>query len=202
MIAAAGQIATPLPTAAEQFPDLAAAVLTCRRTADEHHAAWRASWAEPHDRMLRAARALAWEGHQAALRRADRCIAAELLPALLGGAWRPARRGTGLVTSRTAGLLCWPLIDHSRTFRRAETRGATAWRNSLLITEPYGTFTPDGDPAPKALAHARGIRAEIGAGVWARPDLSPWNPGGTALVLIAAGLRPEDASKFGFVFFT
>ena len=199
---------------ATTFPTLAAAVAHCAETMAHHHAAYRRSRAAdaaasaaqtPSEAAAtarwraaaRAARADAKDAHDTALATAYAALATDLLPPLLGGAWRPTQIGS-LIRPGEWSLLTRPLVDHARAFRRADARGPTTWRNAVLVSEPYGVFDRTGAPAADALAQARRIRAELGVGVWGRADLSPWYPGWTALVLIAADLRPDAAARFGF----
>ena len=53
-------------------------------------------------------------------------------------------------------------------------------------------------PSDGAVAAAKHFAERRGVGVWARPDLSGWLPGASALVIAARGLRAADAARFGF----
>ena len=139
--------------------------------------------------------------HANARRDALAAYAEELLPAVLGGCWHCARRGSLIPYHRPteAALFGPPLIDHAVNFRRANAKGPLTWRNGVLLTEPYDALDRNGQPQPGAAAQARRLRAEFSIAVWASRPLSRWYPGWTALLILARDLRPADAARFGFI---
>ena len=143
------------------------------------------------------------EDSKAAQRVVVAAYASELLPAILGGAWRrtesAVREPTGLrYYGRPIYSDYYTLFDHPLHFRRAGTKGMATWTNAVVVGRPYNIFK-DGNPRDEAVRHAESLVEKHHVGVWARPDLSAWYPGSTALVIAGKGLRAEDADRFGFV---
>jgi hypothetical protein len=162
------------------------------------------------DRAARDAWREATERAKAAEAVVAAAYASELLPALLGGAW-----------TRTDAMLKVPapdtftgteslygqaefysfLLDHPLRFRRRGTSGMLTLKNGAVIGRPYNAFDKAGVPLDAARRAARDLAFRYHASVWARPDLSSWYPGWTALVVVARGLEPGAAERFGFVAF-
>ena len=72
-------------------------------------------------------------------------------------------------------------------------------KDGAVIGRPYNAFDKAGVLLAAARRAARDLAARYYASVWARPDLSSWYPGWTALVVVARGLEPGAAERFGFV---
>lgn len=195
---------------AVQFPRTAAAVLAvaeAQRQRDQLSAA-----AAPVERArLHMQQLVAREAVDAAEAAALAAYGDELLPALLGAQHRPSsappermrlpREAGGPFLdaySARCALLDHCLFDHQQLYRRAPALGHPAWSCSALLGMPYNVFRGRGGLAPSAVEAARRLH-EAGIGVWARPDLSGWNPGDSQLVIAAPGLLDRDPTAFGFV---
>jgi hypothetical protein len=127
--------------------------------------------------------------------RARIACADELLPAVLGGEWM-----------LTKGA--WPPIeevqnttvfDHWTSFRRRGMRGPCSWRDGAIVWQPYNHVFRNDVFYPPFVARAQTLADRYGVGVWVSPELSFYYPGSSVLVLLARGLAPERAARFGFV---
>jgi hypothetical protein len=68
-----------------------------------------------------------------------------------------------------------------------------------MVSAPYAALDyEDGTPRAAAIRQAHALRATKGVGTWVHRDLSPYN-GMTQLVLVAIGLEPASAEKWGFL---
>ncbi len=67
--------------------------------------------------------------------------------------------------------------------------------NAALIAMPY---RPEDRDAPIGAEAAAARYAVHGLGVWVRPSLTVRPYGPASLVVMAQGLRPEDAPRWGF----
>ncbi len=168
---------TTLPRLRQAVAD-AGRFMTERDDAEQYSAAWR----DANDGYLDAT----WAAREA--------VCDELLPALIGGAWRcptgqawPA--GTPKIQTK------WALLDHPRLYRRPGATHRASWAGSALCGEPY--LNPIGALNCEGLALAR-LFAECGCSVWHNPELSSWYPGKTSLVLIARGINADAAASLGF----
>jgi hypothetical protein len=195
-----------LPT--RDFPMIFAAVAARYAALMEHHADNLAAVNAPdqacRDRLQRLVCRQSWAVCVERQAIAYAAYATELLPAItphMSPPWSPGKAGhlIGDHEASTYGRKdipdlwsCPRLLDHPAIFRRQGVRGPTTWRNAVQIGEPYWIDAP-----AEAVNEARYL-AGFGLGVWHRTDLSAWFPGRTNLVVIARGLRPEDAPTFGF----
>jgi hypothetical protein len=192
------------PNPAEvDFPLLRAAVARCgvrlRRRNRADDALDHATAAKAPAAVLRWHRrnfAAAVLAHEEARAAARALYASELLPAILGGEWT-ARGGLTLPHPSPRVRVKGPLLDHPVTLRRPGFRGRLTWQIGAIIGQPYGLFDDAGTVNPDALELAR-MFGDRGVAVWARPDLGEWFPGATSLVLVARGLDPAQAERFGF----
>jgi hypothetical protein len=188
-----------------QFAAVEAAMIIRRQAFTEYMAI-----REPqrNDRAARDVWRQATEGAEAAEAVVNAAYASELLPAVLGGAWTrtdaalkvPAPRtftGTELLYGH--GQYYHDLLDHPLHFRRRGTSGMLTLKDGAVIGRPYNAFDKAGVLLAAARRAARDLAARYYASVWARPDLSSWYPGWTALVVVARGLEPGAAERFGFV---
>jgi hypothetical protein len=160
------------------------------------------------DRPARDAWREATERAEAAEAVVDAAYASELLPALLGGAWAQTDAALKVPAPDTftgTELLYGQrdyyhnLLDHPLHFRRHGTSGMLTLKDGAVIGRPYNAFDKVGALLDTARRAARDLAARYYASVWARPDLSSWYPGWTALVVVARGLEPGAAERFGFV---
>ncbi len=126
---------------------------------------------------------------------AKEAIAAELLPALIGGTWRIP---TGRAWPRNPQLRnsVRALLDHPQTFRLTGCTGVPCWGNTVLSAQPY--LHPRGDLNCEGVQLAQQF-AEHQAGVWHNPELSSWYPSKTTLVVIARGIDAAASASLGFV---
>jgi hypothetical protein len=131
----------------------------------------------------------------------------EMLQAILGGWWRETdSRIYFRQTSRSHPINVageHRLLDHPIHYRQVGARGRATFNNTAIIAHPYDIWSPqrrDPDDIPeKVRQEARRIADTYEVGIWARPDLSHWFPGWTALLLVARNLLPEDAERWGFI---
>jgi hypothetical protein len=125
----------------------------------------------------------------------------ELLPAILGGDW--VHGGSNIPWPK-----CIPtdLSAHLLWFRRNDN--LPSWKNCAVFTHPNQPIVDDGKIIREVRAAGRFIPSFLvaaqpllkrGIGIWVGHDLSYWRPSRTVCVLIARGLAPEHAPKFGFV---
>ena len=119
-------------------------------------------------------------------------IADEIIPAILGDAWKRAQRQPFFMDLARASSL----IDHPEYLRRASAHGPHTWRNLVLISQPYAGF--NNDICVVGREANRMVERKVPLGVWGVPRLGPWNPPGTSLVLLAPGLIGRNAAEFGF----
>jgi hypothetical protein len=154
----------------------------------------RSAWREKHD---------AEEAAQAAVVTA---YATEMLPAILGGTWR--KTNSQITVRKGQYYVEWPasycrvLFDHPLHYRTSASlarRGKATWGNTVIVGRPYATFDEAGHLRDEAAQNAQDLAERFNVGVWARPDLSAWFPGSTALVIAARGIVPQNAAAFGFV---
>ena len=130
-------------------------------------------------------------------RQADAAYAGELLPAVLGGEWKPATNSAWSGPMRgddTTGML----FDHDKTFRRRDATGPHRWNTCAIVSQPFGPVLHDGVFHPGFVAGAQALWDRHGVGVWVSRELSAYSPGRSVLVLMAKGLVPERAARSGF----
>ena len=138
------------------------------------------------------------------------CYRDELLPAILGGRWsespKPAKiPDTGFHQREPIAKQYSMIFEHSLEYRQPQGRKFAV----AIIGRPFNLFD-NGMLTKAARMSAVGFVAEMKEGgkwagpdvnpwgVWARQDMSCWSTRDSSLVIAARGLRPEDASEFGF----
>jgi hypothetical protein len=130
----------------------------------------------------------------------ESAYATELLPTILGGVWKETmsqiREPTGMRYYRPVCGNYYKLFDHPLHFRRVGAKGTATWENTVIVAHPYNIFE-DGVLHDYIVKTAKRFVDSNHVGLWARPDLSSWFPGHTALVIAGKNLR--DAGQFGFV---
>jgi hypothetical protein len=160
------------------------------------------SWRERNLKARDAAHA-----HQEALKLAYGLIAEEVLPAVAGGEWMAAPRGFAILCGQRAIprsdyylVLNHHLFDHHRFFRRRGERGPLTFRIGIVTGEPYGFKSCrdlDGNLGFSPLT-TFAVLAERGLDAIGHHHLSPWCPGGTALLIVGRNLDLDEASRLGF----
>ena len=119
---------------------------------------------------------------------ATEAYATELLPAILGGEWQPARSpdwvGDLIRYPGRPRIGCPPIdthemFDHPIVFRRKGYKGPLTWRIAAIVGRPYRVIDSVGAFTPEAAHGARWLAEKQGVGYWVRRDLSAWYPGWT-----------------------
>ena len=183
------------------YPNLTAAIAKVKETRQVLHVAKGAGAAEANPRTARMVRHAYYENEEAQSA-AYEAYVEELLPAILPGTRWERTPGTlwGEWESShpNSALQNMPvLFSHRDTYRLHGTAVMRTWQNCLLIGHPHAAMDKDGLITREAAAAAATL-ADMGVGVWVRPDLSAYDPDKSQLVLASPLLTARYAEQFGF----